>query len=80
MGVECGWLFKIDGMAGIGRYPEASVWQRRLEHEVGFETGRILVTNNEQDWGSHRGRLVVQIVQRRPQRLAADNGVRQPLP
>jgi len=64
MGVECCRLFEIDGVAGVRRYPEAGIWQGRLQHQVGLETGRILVTNDEQDRGGHGGELITQIVQR----------------
>jgi hypothetical protein len=63
VGIErCG-LFEVDGVAGIGRYPETGIWQRRLQHQVGLQTGRILVTNDEQDRGGHSGELITQIVQ-----------------
>ncbi len=63
MGVECCRLFEIDGVARVRRYPEAGIWQCRLQHQVCLETCRILVTNNEQDRGSHGGELITQIVQ-----------------
>ena len=63
MGIEGRRLFEIDGVAGVRRYPKAGIWQCRLQHQVGFEAGRILVTNNEQDRGIHGGELITQIVQ-----------------
>src|ERR1700716_4474733 len=42
--VECGWLFQIDRVAGIGADRPTRVGKRRFEHQVGFEAAGILVT------------------------------------
>src|SRR5216684_5381572 len=46
--IECGWLFQIDRVAGIGADPQTRVGKSRFEHQVGFQAADILVAYGEQ--------------------------------
>src|SRR5258707_772753 len=61
--IECGWLFQIDRVAGIGADPQTRVGKSRFEHQVGFETADILVAHGEQYRNRHFQELMAKIMQ-----------------
>src|SRR6266851_5606556 len=61
--IECGWLFQIDRVAGIGTDPQARVGKSRFEHQAGFETADILVAHGEQYRNLHFQELMAKIMQ-----------------
>ncbi len=63
LGVECGWLFQIDRVAGIGADPQTRVGKGRFEHQVGFQAADILVAYGEQYRNCHFRELMAKIMQ-----------------
>ena len=61
--IECGWLFQIDRVAGIGTDPQTRVGKSRFEHQAGFETADILVAHGEQYRNLHFQELMAKIMQ-----------------
>jgi len=61
--IECGWLFQIDRVAGIGADPQTRVGKSRFEHQVGFQAADILVAYGEQYRNCHFRELMAKIMQ-----------------
>src|SRR5207237_10374663 len=69
-------LFEIDGVAALRQHSEPRCRYRALEKEVRLERGLLLVAEHEDRGNRHFLQALVQVVERGPAALHAEQSIR----
>src|SRR5699024_10324351 len=73
-GVECSWLFKVQGMTSLGQDGKTTGRDGLLQEDTGCKAVVVFVTHHDQRGNGQGTQIFLQIVERRAAHLDAAHG------